>query len=140
MLMKLESILTQKPALPIKDLLKQILPVLKDNIISAKLSKILCEENNNNKNNFIRIDNNHIIINVANETGKILFLKTICLVANNNNNNNNNHPFLVIIINKDINVRKIIKSRVVDFNLFEYIMRSFVIINQYQYECLFKSC
>ena len=154
-LMKLRSILTQQHAHAKPHLLEEILPLLKDAITLGKLSKIWIVQNDNF---IISIDDgNNVYININNNLGKTLLTKIICLVARRNTEEVPTPvvvaaaaaaaaaparppplPIFCVILEKDdINLRKIIRHHNEnlknDSETFEFLMRSFIIMDKQQY-------
>lgn len=145
MLMKLNFILTQQPPLEKQKLLEQILPLLKQEIIHGKLSKIWVIKNNND---FISIYNNEDIeININDDIGKTLLTKIIYFIIKRieEKEETQQHIFFFILKSEYINIRKILWNHnnnndlKNNFELFIFMMRSFVIINQQQYENIFQT-
>ena len=139
LLTKLNSILTQQPPLEKQLLLKQILLLLKNEIILGQLSKIWITFNN--KDNFITIYNyRDIQVNLRKKEGKDLLT---CIISFIIDRLNNNDIFLFILKNENINVRKILATHNKNIfrneeKLFTYMMRSFVIVNQQVYKDIFS--
>ena len=131
--MKLKYILTQNTKA--KDILEQILPILKYGIIHGKLSQIWIV--NKNEEEFMVVNNEGAIeINISCHTGKTVLTKIICLVAMKKKSVVS--PFLVILKMSNVNIRKLLfnyyyKAGLFNFKTFKYMMRSFIIFDQRQY-------
>ena len=96
-------------------------------------------------------NNNNIEININNDLGRLLLMKIICSIIkrdqqqrkNINNKKCSYLPFLFILKESDTNVRTLllkyfIKKKYGNFHIFENMMRSFIIINQQEYNINFK--
>ena len=151
MLTNLNFILNQtSPLLKKQDLLQQILPLLSNEIIHGKLSKIWItndnnnNNNNNNKNNFISIyDNEYIQININDDMGKTLLTKIIYFIIKRIEQQEQ-YMFFIVLNTETINLRKILwnhNKKLLKNNseLFKFMMRSFLIVNQRQYENCFQN-
>lgn len=101
-------------------------------------------DNNSNNDYFIKTVNDKddmLQINLSNDIGKTLLIKLICLIINYYKHPKNN-PFIIIVKRGiNINIRKTILNFIKDSKLcklrvFEPMMRSFVIVDQYVYEYL----
>ena len=142
-------IMTQKTLPKKQNLLDQILPILRDDIILGKLLNIWITNYKDNlvDNDFIIANNENIEINIYNDIGKILLIRIIFNIIEREKNRNHFPPFFFILKGKNINVRKrlynyfkkhIDNNEVDIFNTFEYLMTYFIIINSRQYNIFFN--
>ena len=138
LLMKLNYILTQQPAL--ENSLEQILLLLSKDIIQGELSKIWIISNDDY---FITIYNDkHIQININDNMGKTVLMKIISFIIKKEKKKRQ-YPFFFIVRQENINIRNILwnnsKTQLKNnFKLFTFMMQSFIIVNQHQYENYFQ--
>ena len=138
LLMKLNYILTQQPAL--ENSLEQILLLLSKDIIQGELSKIWIISNDDY---FITIYNDkHIQININDNMGKTVLMKIISFIIKKEKKKHQ-YPFFFIVRQENINIRNILwnnsKTQLKNnFKLFTFMMQSFIIVNQHQYENYFQ--